>query len=262
MQPDGRTVVVTGGLGGIGSALVTRLRAAGAQVRVVDRANESGVIQADLSDPEAVELLCARLARERVDILVNLAGLLWFGRLPDQPPAHLEAMIRVNLEAPIRLTRAVLPGMLARGQGQIVNVGSVFGALPYPHFATYSATKAGLRGFSEALGREYAGRGISVTHVAPRAVATALNSGLIPELHRRTGVVSDSPDRVADLLFRAIRDDRKRLTIGFPERLFAALNGIAPGLIDHGVIGKRDIADALLDSTLALKENTHAKTAS
>ncbi len=256
MQPDGKTIVLTGGRGGIGTALAERLGAQGARLLIVDRAPGPGVIEADLSDPAALDRVCARIAQEPVDILINLAGLMYFGHLTGQQAGHLDAMIRVNLEAPIRLSQAVLPGMIARGRGQIVNIGSVFGALPFPHFASYSATKAGLKGFSDALRREYAGKGITVSHCAPRAVATALNSGLIPELHRRTGVVSDTPDMVADMLLAAIRDDRKSLTIGFPERLFVRLNAVLPGLIDRGLRSKRDIADRLLDTPHATPHAT------
>lgn len=259
MRLDGKTVVLTGGRGGIGAALADRLAMNGARLIIVDREPDPDGIQTDLSDPSAVDRLCARLAREPVDILINLAGLMYFGHLTDQPAAQLGAMLRVNLEAPIRLTQAVLPGMLARGRGQIVNVGSVFGALPFPHFSTYSASKAGLKGFSEALRREYAGKGITVNHIAPRAVATALNSGLIPELHRRTGVVCDTPDKVADILFASIRDDRKSVTIGFPEKLFVLLNAVFPALIDRGLNSKRDIADQLLDTQHTTLENRHVK---
>lgn len=260
MQPDGRTVALTGGLGGIGSAVAAGLRKAGARVLIIDRVTGPDVITADLADGSSLDHICAVLGREPVDILINLAGMMYFGHTHHQAPAQLAAMLRVNLEAPIRLSQAVLPGMLERRRGQIVNIGSVFGALPFPHFASYSATKAGLKAFSEALRREYAGKGITVTHVAPRAVRTQLNSGLIPELHRRTGVVNDSPDKVAGLIIDALRNDRKSLTIGIPEGLFARLNALFPSLIDRGLAGKRDIANQLLETVQPTEENRHAKT--
>lgn len=260
MQPDGKRVVLTGGQGGIGAALSARLREAGARVLVIDRQAGPGVVQADLSDGAELDRVCRDLKGEPIDILINLAGLIYFGRLPDEAAEHLAAMLRVNLEAPIRLCQAVLPGMIERGHGQIVNVGSVFGALCFPHFASYSATKAGLKGFSESLRREYMDRGISVSYVAPRAVKTPLNSGLIGELHQRTGVINDTPDEVADRIFAAIRDDKNSVTIGFPERLFVRINALFPGLVDRAVRGKRNIADELLNShDETLKESHYVK---
>lgn len=261
MQPEGRNIVLTGGQGGIGTVLADCLRASGANLVLVDRTPGPGVIQADLSDPDGLDVLCARLAGEPVDVLVNLAGLMYFGRLADQPPRQLAAMLRVNLEAPIRLAQAVIPGMLMRGRGQIVNVGSVFGALAFPHFTSYSASKAGLQAFSEALRREYAGKGITVTHVAPRAVKTPLNAGLIPELHRRTGVVNDSPEQAAAAIFAAMRDDRRAVILGFTERLATRLNALVPCAIDRALRAKRDIADDLLDTRQpSIKEKTDVET--
>lgn len=260
MQPDGRRFVVTGGLGGIGSELCTLLREAGARVTVIDRSAGAQVLQADLGDAAELDRVCAQLAREPVDCLVNLAGLIYFGHLAAQHPQHIAAMLRVNLEAPIRLSQAVIPGMLARGQGQIVNVGSVFGALPFPHFTTYSATKAALMAFSDALRREYAGKGITVCHIAPRAVSTPLNNGLIPELHRRTGVVNDTPRAVAGVIFDALVRGRKRRTIGLGEGLAARLNAVCPALIDRAIVGKRDIADQLLQTSQLNGDHRHAKT--
>lgn len=241
-----KKIILTGGCGGIGQELSRKLKKAGARVLIVDREAGDGILQADLSDYEELGDLCDRLSGETPDILINLAGLMYFGHLEDQSPAHLSAMMRVNLEAPIRLSQAVLPGMKKRGAGQIVNIGSVFGMIPFPHFASYSATKAGMKSFSDALRREIAGKGISVTHIAPRAVRTPLNSGLIAELHKRTNVTNDDPAKVAAIIFGAIEKRKKNVTIGFPESFFTKLNALCPALVDNGLTGKRDIAEALL----------------
>lgn len=248
MLLEGKRIVLTGGLGGIGRELAKRLQDAGAKVLIVDRDAGENVIQADLSDDVALRALCVELAREPVDILINLAGLMYFGHLETQALEHLATMMKVNLEVPMRLTQAVLPGMKKRHSGQIVNIGSVFGMLPFPHFVTYSATKAGLKGFSDALRREVAGKGITVTHIAPRAVKTGLNSGLIAELHKKTRVANDDPALVADIIFNAIVKQKKNVTIGFPESFFVRLNALCPALVDNGLLGKRDIADQLLQT--------------
>ena len=258
MQPKGKTIALTGGQGGIGQLLAASLQKAGARVIVIDRQPGINTWQTDLADEKSLFDTCGKLAKEPVDILINLAGLMYFGHLHEQPSGQLAAMLRVNLEAPMRLSQAVIPGMLKRSSGQIVNIGSVFGALAFPHFVTYSATKAGLKGFSEALRREYAGKGISVTHIAPRAVKTPLNGGIITELHKRTGVVNDSPEKVSNIILNAMEEEYKNITIGFPEAIFTKINALLPGVVDNALTSKRNIADQLLNKQ---KEAPHAKVA-
>jgi len=251
MRLKGKQVVLTGGQGGIGRCLAQKLSDQGAHLTIIDQQEKPGTIVADLANKESVDQLCTDLANREIDILINLAGLMYFGHTPRHPPEHLAAMIQVNLETPIRLTQTVLPGMLKRKSGRIVNIGSVFGALAFPHFSVYSATKAGLRGFSEALRREYTGKGITVTYIAPRAVKTSMNQGAIAKLHARTQTTSDPPEQVAHTIAEAICDDRKNLTIGFPESLFVRINALAPSIIDNALIGKRDIANTILEASNA-----------
>ena len=258
MRLKGKTIILTGGQGGIGQFLTSSLQRAGASVIIIDRQPGINTWQTDLTDEKLLSDICGRLANEPVDILINLAGLMYFGHLHEQPSTQMAAMLRVNLEVPIKLSQAVIPGMLRRGCGQIVNIGSVFGSLAFPHFVTYSATKAGLKGFSEALRREYAGKGITVTHISPRAVKTPLNGGIITELHKLTVVVNDSPEKVANIIFNAIEEEYKNVTIGFPETIFTKINALIPGLIDTALTSKRDIADQLLNEQ---KDITHAKVA-
>ena len=249
MQLNGKHVVLTGGKGGIGSLLAAQLKAQGAKLTIIDRQEGEDTLVTDLSDTESLNQTCKHLAQSEVDILINLAGLMYFGHMQNQSPDHLAVMMRVNLEAPIRLSQAVLPGMLKRKSGQIVNIGSVFGSLAFPHFSVYSATKAGLKGFSEAIRREYTGTGIGVTYIAPRAVKTPLNSGPIVELHIKTKTVNDPPEKVADIIIQAILQDRKNVTIGFPESLFVRINALYPSIIDNALVSKRDIANEILQRT-------------
>ncbi len=248
MQLKGKNVILTGGHGGIGSLLAEKLKAQGAELTIIDRQDGADTFMADLSDPHSLAQTCETLAQGNTDILINLAGLMYFGHTQDQNSEHITAMMRVNLEAPIRLTQAVLPGMLKRGSGQIVNIGSVFGSLAFPHFSVYSATKAGLKSFSESIRREYTGQGITVTHIAPRAVKTPLNTGPIAELHARTKTINDTPDMVAQRIIQSITQNQKNTTIGFPENLFVRINAICPSIIDNALISKRDIANEILQS--------------
>jgi len=248
MQLKGKHIVLTGGQGGIGSLLAVSLKAHGATLTIIDRQDGADTLVTDLSDMNSLNQACDILAQKPVDILINLAGLMYFGHTEDQDAGHLSAMIRVNLEAPIRLTQAVLPGMLKREVGQIVNIGSVFGALAFPHFSVYSATKAGLKGFSEAIRREYVGKGVTVTYIAPRAVKTPLNNEAIAELHARTKTINDPPEKVVERIVQAIVQNRKNVTIGFPESLFVRINAVCPSIIDNALISKRDIANEILQS--------------
>jgi short-subunit dehydrogenase len=138
----------------------------------------------------------------------------------------------------MRLTQALLPGLKAQPQAAIVNIGSTFGSLPFAGFAAYSAAKAGLRGFSQALRRELADTQVAVIHLAPRAIDTALNTEAVNALNRALNNNSDSTETVARQVVAALRRGDGEHHFGFPERLFAWINGFAPSLIDRGLAGK------------------------
>jgi short-subunit dehydrogenase len=251
MSPEGKRVFVTGGLGGIGRPLVDLLLAAGAVVTVTDRAqhgasNGAGYIRADLGDALSLQSLCEALQTTPQDILVNLAGLNAFCEFQKQIPAELESMLNVNLLAPMRLSQAALPGMLKRGSGQIVNIGSVVGSIGLPHFTAYAATKAGVKGFSEALRRELTGSGVSVTHIAPRAVRTPMNHGAIGEFNKRSHTAEDPPEKVARRILLAMEREEANVTIGFPEKLFVKLNTLWPSIVDGPLNKNRQIAATIL----------------
>lgn len=235
---EGKRAIVTGAAGGIGSLVAAGLRAQGAHVTGIDRAgcdicDES--IVGDLSTPAGLALLSQDLAARRVDLLLNIAGVQYFGPADRQSAESIWLGYAVNLIAPVTLTRAVLPQMRARGDGQIVNIGSVLGAINYPYFAAYSSSKAGLKGFSEGLRRELHGLGIAVTYVAPRAVRTAFNNADVNRFMAMSGMTADDPQMVARRIVEAAVDRRPELSIGFKERLFTRLNALFPRLIDAGL---------------------------
>lgn len=238
MRFKDRQVLLTGGSGAMGRLIAADIRRQGGQVTIIDRVAPEGgsrYIEGDLSTSEGLEALIAKVTAEPWDILINLAGIQHFGPLEAQHPDHLQATYMVNLVAPTRLIHAVLPGMKARGTGQIANVGSIFGSINFAHFATYSSSKAGLRALSQALRRELNGTGIAVTYVAPRAVRTPLNSATVNAWAALTGMQMDEPVAIARRIVKAIRTDRKDVYLGFPESLFVRLNGLAPGLIDRAL---------------------------
>lgn len=239
MQLKNKTVFITGGTGGIGRPLVAMLQKAGASVTVYDRG-----LHGDLSSN--IDEICERLSRKTPDILINLAGFNDFGYCENQ---DLKAIIALNMMVPLRLCQAVIPGMKKRKSGQIINIGSMTALIPLPHLTGYVAAKAGLKGFSDSLRRELDGSGISVTFITPRAVRTNMNSGLRAEINERTGVTYDAPEKIADIIFRAIIGHKADIRIGWPERFFAFLNSILPSVIDKGLRKNRLIGESLLAST-------------
>jgi len=236
MSLEGTKIVLTGGAGGIGALVAHELRSLGANVLVVDRLDpppaDVGYIQGDLSTMSGICAVADKVRLAAPDMLINLAGAQYFGPAEDQSSAHVHAGYMVNLLAPVLLTQAVLPVMKRRASGQIVNIGSIFGSINYPHFATYSSAKAGLRGYSEALRRELHGSGIGVTYIAPRAVRTGLNNALVMRFAELAKMHMDEPEAVARRIVRAIHERKADVFIGFPERFFVRVNALLPRLVD------------------------------
>lgn len=242
-------VLVTGASSGIGRATAMALADEGARLALVGRnvqalaevaaavrakGREAHEIVADLTEdgrPAAVAIEATdRLGG--LDVLINNAGISHFGLFVDMPEERITALLRTNVVAPILLSRAVLPVLLAQGSGRIVNVGSVFGAIGFACFSTYSASKFALRGFSQSLRRELAGTGVGVIHVAPRATRTPLNSAAVDAMARAVGMPMDPPERVAAAILRALKRDIDYSTVGAAEGLFSRINGLLPGMMD------------------------------
>lgn len=254
MKLQNARVLLTGANGGIGSALADCLAAKGAALALFGR-NESDVKETckrlknaypgstahafgvDLFDHMAREaaVIDAMARLDGIDVLINCAGLMSFRPFADEDPAVLERVMQLNFVVPTLLVRQVLPSMLARGSGRIVNVGSTFGSIGFAWFATYSASKFGLRGLSEALRRELDSTGVGVTYVAPRAVKTPLNTDAVYRMAKVTKMHMDDPRRVAQRTVEAIERDAKDVYLGFPEKFFARLNSFLPRLVDGGL---------------------------
>ncbi len=253
-----RRIVLTGGTGGLGQCVVTELLRRDAELLVLSRSRsvyENRRIRhaaVDLSTASGITDAARLITKEEPDILINMAGVQHFGLVEHQSIEAMQAGYMVNLLAPATLSKACLPFMKRRDAGQIANIGSILGSLPFAHFTAYSSAKAGLRAFSEALRRELAGTNITVTYVAPRAIRTGMFTSQIQEYAKRTGMNVDSPMSVAGKIVSAIAKQRKDVHIGFPERIFARLNGLWPRLVDAAVaVGDRKAAQLFASQDFA-----------
>jgi uncharacterized protein len=182
-RPQADGVLVTGASSGIGRELAREFAAHGhdlvvlarrrARLEALKRELERDhpvrvrVVEADLYDPATPDRLARLLAREPIGILVNNAGTLEGGSFAGMPRARVLAMLQLNVTALVTLTHALLPRMLARGGGRIVNIASIAAFAPIPWLGVYAATKAFVLSFSEALGEELREQGITVTAVCP-----------------------------------------------------------------------------------------------
>jgi short-subunit dehydrogenase len=241
MELRGAVCLVTGASSGIGRATALRLSHEGARVVALgrDRAALEGLgawrlVVADLADAGAVR----RAAEEagEVDVLVNNAGLGWAGSLADVDPAEVERLVAVNLVAPILLTRALLPPMLERRHGHVVNVASIVAHTGAREEAVYAATKGGLVAFTESLRQELAGTGVGVSIVTPGVIETSFFERRGRPYARRWPRPLP-PERVADAVVRSIRDDCPEVFVprwmSGPARLRGAFPGVFRFLVDR-----------------------------
>jgi len=177
----GRTAVVTGGLIGIGAAIVERLQSSGAKVAVWD-VNDAD--KTDVTDPAAIQRALDKTLKQfgRIDILVNNAGIAG-PTMPvvDYPIDQWKKVIDIDLTGPFLCCRAVVPHMVKAGHGRIVNIASVAGKEGNPNAAAYAAAKGGLIAFTKALGKELAQSGVLVNCVTPAAAQTAILDQVTPE---------------------------------------------------------------------------------
>jgi short-subunit dehydrogenase len=258
MKVAAMRVLLTGATGGIGRVMARRLLEEGAHVLLVARDDEAlGALLeefsfaadcvhahvADLTQPGARALLCevARQWHGGINVLINNAGVNAFSLYEDLTPQQLDHCVTLNVQVPMHLCRDLLPWLTTRESAVIVNVGSVFGAIGFPGYVAYSASKFAIRGFSEALRRELADSTVRVKYLAPRSTRTAMNSAAVEAMNSRLKVAMDSPERVAQELIALLRRERFSAVVGWPEKFFVKLNALLPGLVDRAVFGQLSV---------------------
>jgi 2-dehydro-3-deoxy-L-rhamnonate dehydrogenase (NAD+) len=176
-----RTAIVTGGMQGIGAAIVKRLRDSGAKVAIWDL---DGSPKVDVANADSVQAATERTIKElgRIDVLVNNAGIAGPSvPVVDYPIADWKKVVDIDLTGPFLCCRAVVPHMTRAGYGRIVNIASVAGKEGNPNAAAYAAAKGGLIAFTKALGKELAKAGVLVNCVTPAAAQTAILDQVTPE---------------------------------------------------------------------------------
>jgi len=263
MKLAGARILLTGASGGIGRCLALEFARRGARLALLarDASGLEAVSQAvhavggsaacvpfDLARRDGHGGVIGRVHAELggLDVLVNNAGVSRFADFAEDDPGAICNLIDINLTGALLLTRAALPHFVRRGTGHVVNIGSILGSIALPHFAAYSASKFALRGFSEALRREFADARVRVTYVAPRTTATRMNTEAVRELFSANGTAMDRPEQVAAHIVAAVEQERKDVYLGWPERFFVRLNSVLPRLVDGALTRQARVADRLL----------------
>lgn len=253
---SGRTVVVTGGSSGIGLATAKAFAARGADVAIlardqerldaarlaVEAARRDGAqrvvaVSLDVCDRPAVRAVMATLEADLgvPDVLVNAAGIFLPGYFEEIPDEWFEQHLDIDVRGLIDVTRAVVPGMVARGSGNIVNISSVAGFIGVFGYTAYNTAKYAVMGFSEALRAEMKPLGVRVSVVCPPDVDTpglALEKSLRPlETDRVCGnIKAIRPEAVADAIVRGVERGTYYIIPGAVSKVYFRLKGMLPGL--------------------------------
>jgi short-subunit dehydrogenase len=262
----GANTLVTGAAGGLGHYIARALASEGANLVLSDvpeappedlaeelraRSVRVEIVTADLAKRADVDSLVSRAeeALGPLDVLVNNAGLEFGGAFLVNTLDELESITEVNLLAMMILTHEVLPGMLERGRGHVVNIASLAGKCPPPNLVSYAATKHGVVGFTHSLRAELKDFPVGFSAICPAFVGRVGMYGRledqVPDPPAVLGPVP--PERVGDAVVEAIREDRAEMIVGSPVlRGLAGLYFTAPKLV-AGLMNNRrtrEFADA------------------
>ncbi|PZQ17716.1 MAG: short-chain dehydrogenase [Ancylobacter novellus] len=259
MRRDGARVLVTGAGSGIGRAIAVEADARGMSLVLCGRrqaalaqtaaalTHRPVVVAADISTSAGRDAVTSAVAIAwgALDVLVNNAGVIAGGPAETLDDATLERTLRTNVMAPMALARDLKPMLMAGERSRVVNVGSILGDIAFANFAAYSASKFALRGFSDALRREWRADGIGVTYAAPRATRTDAALA-VAELSGQADDRHDPPALVARRIVDAFERGHDNVYARGPERLFVLIQRLFPAAIDRALA--RRPAPAALNS--------------
>ncbi|RMN40448.1 Short chain dehydrogenase/reductase oxidoreductase [Pseudomonas syringae pv. apii] len=248
-----KTAIVTGASSGIGRATAEALVRAGYTVfgtsrKIADSSTQVSMLTCDVTNDESVRTLVSTVLAQtgRIDLLVNNAGIGLVGGAEEFSIPQVQALFDVNLFGVIRMTNAVLPSMRQRGEGRIINIGSILGLIPAPYSSHYSAVKHAVEGYSESLDHEVRAFNIRVSVVEPGFVRTVFDqNGIEPDSplkeydQARAGFKAlladvmpkaDLPEVVAAVVLKAANDTRPkhRYTAGKSARQISLLRRFVP----------------------------------
>jgi short-subunit dehydrogenase len=264
--------LLTGAASGIGRAMALELAREGVHLYLLDvdvaglqmtieECRAHGVVavgrQCDLSQPTQISAAIADLlARWHfIDLLINNAGVAYYGPTEKMTGPQWEWLMAVNLLAPIRITRELLPVLLKRPESHVLNVCSIAGIAAGGRFSAYHTSKFGLVGFTESLRAEYNRRGIGVTNLCPGAVSSNLYnraiSGRKDPVPNPPSWISASPELVARRAVRAIKKNKRIVLVTPLARLLYWAKRISPGLLDSLNNIQRKKHERRIDTALA-----------
>ena len=247
VQLNGANALVTGAAGGLGRYISRALAAQGANLALSDLPGDG--LEARRAEVAAfgttVEAVGADLTKQKqrrelipraeealgpIDVLVNNAGVEFVGPFADAPLSQVDQITKVNFLTPIELSRIVLPGMLERRRGHIVNIASLAGKSTLAFFHTYNATKYGVVGFSHSLRHELTDEPVSVSVICPGFIEREGMYGRVEsEVDGDNPLGSSPPEKVGQAVVRAINDDRAEIIISArPVRPLIALSAAFP----------------------------------
>ncbi|UCE61003.1 MAG: SDR family NAD(P)-dependent oxidoreductase [Phycisphaerales bacterium] len=244
-----RIVFITGASSGIGRASAVEYHRAGSRVvaaaRSLDKLQELAdqlgddrvfPVAMDVTDPAQRDDALDK-SRERfgpIDVLVNNAGWASFSSIYRTPPEHLDRMLKLNIASPIAMIQAVLPEMLERRSGQIVNISSVVGNQPIPRMAVYSATKAAVSSLTTGLRMELKGTGVDVLLVCPGSTNTPFfeSAESIDVKAVRFSKSQYSPEQVARAIVQSSRRRRREVTLTVEGKLISLIRRLSHRIAD------------------------------